>query len=233
MLKNKNKTKQILNEWRKVLNDGLYDQDPELLEEGFKEIAMAATLGLGAMLGGFGKAEAAPTKDNMIQIMQQAGEVSKSPEKSLHLLLSGIVSFLEGKGVKNISYKTKELIAKLSDKKIHDLSDTEIAEAATLLKMSRNIWNDLLEEAEAAVKNFKDMTNNDNQDEDALDDARLAAEAALQTCKTYGDLFKSIDGEFKSIEGFDIKGLGIPWRKLIKISLDGKEIFKSRVEGFK
>ena len=28
-------TKQLLNEWRKVLNEGLYDKDPEILEEIF------------------------------------------------------------------------------------------------------------------------------------------------------------------------------------------------------
>lgn len=233
MLKNKTETKQILNEWRKVLNEGLYDHDPELLEEGFKEIAMAATLGLGALLG-FGKAEAAPTQKNMAEIMQQADmEASKSPEKSLQILLNGCVSYLENKGVSKVSYEMKQLIAKLADKKIHDLSPKEISQAAIVLKKSRSVWNELLEEAESAIKDWKDAENDPGTPEDTLSDLRDKGEAALAACKTYGDLFKSIDGKFESIEGFDIEGLGIPWRKLIEISLDGKKIFGSKLEGFK
>lgn len=37
MIKNKYETKLLLNEWRKVLNEGLYDKDPEVLEEMFSK----------------------------------------------------------------------------------------------------------------------------------------------------------------------------------------------------
>lgn len=233
MLKNKTETKQILNEWRKVLNEGLYDHDPELLEEGFKEIAMAATLGLGTLLG-FGEAKAAPTQENMAKIMQQAGvAASQTPEKSFKMLLNGCVSYLESNGASKVPHELKELIAKLADKKIHDLKPKEISKAAIILKKSSKMWKTLLEEAERAIKDWKAAENDPGTPKDTLSALRDKGEAALSACKTYGDLFKLIDAEFQSIEGFNIEGLGVPWRKLIKISLDGKEIFGSSVEGFK
>ena len=37
-LKNRNETKLLMENWRKVLKEGLYDEDPELLEEGFRRL---------------------------------------------------------------------------------------------------------------------------------------------------------------------------------------------------
>ena len=49
-------TQLLMEEWRKVLNEGLYDEDPELLEEGWKEKLRAGLAGLVffASLGGAG-----------------------------------------------------------------------------------------------------------------------------------------------------------------------------------
>jgi hypothetical protein len=58
----------LLNEWRKVLNDGLYDQDPEILEEIFtktsrekiKRFLAPGLLGLGILTGSAGASGKVP-----------------------------------------------------------------------------------------------------------------------------------------------------------------------------
>jgi len=49
-LKNRNETKLLMENWRKVLKEGLYDSDPELLEEGAVQNAIMAALFAGSML---------------------------------------------------------------------------------------------------------------------------------------------------------------------------------------
>lgn len=48
-LKNRNETKLLMENWRKVLEEGLYDNDPELLEEGMQEIGLTALAAIAAL----------------------------------------------------------------------------------------------------------------------------------------------------------------------------------------
>ena len=48
-LKNRNETKLLMENWRKVLKEGLYDEDPELLEEGIQQIGLASLAAIAAL----------------------------------------------------------------------------------------------------------------------------------------------------------------------------------------
>jgi len=63
-LTNRNETRLLVENWRKVLEEGLHDKDPELLEEGWKQNVLLATLLTQGLFGiipqGISKAEATP-----------------------------------------------------------------------------------------------------------------------------------------------------------------------------
>lgn len=85
-LKNRNETKLLMENWRKVLKEGLYDEDPELLEEGAKEAVLLAAAGL-ATFGALGDAyskipdeSARDQKNATIGLIQQVQNIVNNSE---------------------------------------------------------------------------------------------------------------------------------------------------------
>ena len=81
-LKNRNETKLLMENWRKVLKEGLYDEDPELLEEGMQEIGLTALAALPALLPSISQAEIPGQTEkarnqSIIGLFNQASEYSK------------------------------------------------------------------------------------------------------------------------------------------------------------
>jgi len=71
---NRNETKLLVENWRKVLDEGLYDSDPELLEENLKNTI--AVLGLVAVLTN--------------AVLPKIGNAIPSPEKTTELILKSV-----------------------------------------------------------------------------------------------------------------------------------------------
>ena len=85
-LKNRNETKLLMENWRKVLKEGLYDNDPELLEEGLKEIGLTALAALPALLPSVSQAKipGQTEKDqnqSIIGLFNQASEYSENVQR--------------------------------------------------------------------------------------------------------------------------------------------------------
>ena len=72
----KNNTKLLVEEWRRVLSDGLYDTDPEVLEEGWKDALIGLMVATGLNIGG-AAAKNVPINDIVDSIESVGGFVSK------------------------------------------------------------------------------------------------------------------------------------------------------------
>jgi len=131
-LKNRNETKLLMENWRKVLKEGLYDEDPELLEEGIlrtmKDAIMYAILG-GAALAAHNQVDAkAP-----INQLQKAGyssvlsddKLRDKEEQSRNFLVNALAKGdLSGGSADQVS--AMNLAMKLSSPDIKELNDEEM-----------------------------------------------------------------------------------------------------------
>ena len=131
MLKNNYETKKIMEEWRKVLNEGLYDQDPEVLEEILTKASrekvkskLAAGLMLLATTTGIPSIVSAKVTNLDPAIQKSATgvyEFSKDPDyKEFAKQLPYYKFFKDNFDV------IKKIIEKLSDSENHELSPEEI-----------------------------------------------------------------------------------------------------------
>lgn len=141
-------TKELLNEWRKVLNEGLYDQDPEILEEIFtktsrekiKRFLAPGLLGLGILTGSAdasGKVPGVPRKEGSgIEALADAFE-----NEDLKSLANdtNIDKYL----IKNKSV-IETILKKINSKNIQEFSEDE-AKVFKELTKKRKEFSDILE----------------------------------------------------------------------------------------
>ena len=253
-------TKELLNEWRKVLNEGLYDQDPEILEEGLKDIGrnlgIAAAALLATSLISTGDAAGRPPEAAMIKIMKGAQknvDVSKlTSDEALKIMLSSMVEYAERKGNLNeIPEHVLEAMAKIVDKDIKELSSEEIKIATIFLKGGVETGNALAEKAIKVYDDFNakypeglDSVNYDNIDLNSMNDDEenkynqfiadiKAVKAAHGVAEEFQQCFERISGSFKAIKGVAFKNKIQHIGKKVDLAIEGLGKYSYQLDGSK
>lgn len=143
---NRKETQLLVENWRKVLDEGLYDSDPELLEEinlkrGLAIAGLAATL-LGGVLGGASTAHG--------KLAGLTGAQNTAVEKV-------IKSFFENKKLTREQMKDLfELMNKAQSDDTVEMTSLEKRQANYLIKMHKKMVKKLQDNLESAKKNFKE-----------------------------------------------------------------------------
>jgi len=148
-LKNRNETKLLMENWRKVLKEGLYDSDPELLEEGLGEKALFALVTSAASLG--------PT-------IAQAKIPGESPKEQLRAQAGILDSFLNDESLELADKQSLvQLLAKIQSPNIEQLSSDEMvkyekfkSETADKLKHQFEKYKEIKEKLPKAKKALSD-----------------------------------------------------------------------------
>ena len=251
-------TKELLNEWRKVLNEGLYDQDPEVLEEGLKDLGiklgMAAAALLGTSLVSTGPADAQPPEHQVKKILKSLGTPAKkmSVDKALEIIGSAIVTYAQDKGLSKIPHKVKVAMAKVADKGIKELNEDEIKIVTEFLKYGMKLGKRLVKDATEAHNAFKkkypkgvkslnieklnpySMNDPERQKyEDFMDDARYV-KSLIDATELFNDCYKSLSGSFEEIEGLGFEGKkSVAYRQIANLDIEGTGNFHYQFDGSK
>jgi len=187
-LKNRNETKLLMENWRKVLKEGLYDEDPELLEEGARELAFAAGMGMVA-LSGIGSALAKiPGQSVKDQNQATIGLVKKAQNIANHEDLDKevktqkleeimeIIQKIQSSENEDLNFLQKQIYEKSQDearKQIEDMKDNYFRAKQEVENKSKSLKD--LAEPEALGASRMDIENAKADLELALDNLDQAA----------------------------------------------------------
>jgi hypothetical protein len=245
-------TKQLLSEWRKVLNEGLYDQDPEVLEEGLKDIGI--TLGTAAALFLGTNVNAQPPAEQTQQIINSLNTAPKnmSVEKALQIIGSAIVTYAQDKGLGNIPYKVKVAMAKVADQGIKELNEDEIKIVTEFLKYGMKLGKSLVKDAKEAHNAFKkkypkgvESLNIENLNPYSMNDperekyedfmaAARHVKSLIEPVKLFDSCYKSLSGSFEEIEGIGFEGVDdVAYRRIVDLDIKGAGKFHYQFDGSK
>ena len=136
-LKNRNETKLLMENWRKVLKEGLYDEDPELLEEGLTEMGLTSLAALVALAPSVSQAKipGESEKDQnraTIGLTQRAQEIAQHEDmdrfaKSEKIEeIMEIISKIKSSEDKNLNFLQKQIYKKEKEaakKQIEEMKD--------------------------------------------------------------------------------------------------------------
>lgn len=152
-LKNIKETKLLMEDWRRVLKEGLYEEDPELLEEGLGQNLSAL-----AIMGIMSFPSAA------------VGKISGKSEAQNEKAAAAAVMKLTSTSNPNTQLKYAKLIKKINDPNDHELTQEEedlfdqmIIEANKTLKPLFTRAKELIKEKKRLSKELAEITG---QDED-------------------------------------------------------------------
>ena len=162
-MRNKINTKELLNEWRKVLNEGLYNQDPEILEEIFtkssrekiKSFLAAGLVSISALTSPLSTASA------------KVPGVSKEKANGITTLVNVLEenpyggSLFENESIKFLTSNKntiENIVKKLNSKSIQEFNENE----AKVFKQLVNKREDLRKTLEETIKEFDKEISNAN-----------------------------------------------------------------------
>ena len=128
-------TQLLMEEWRKVLNEGLYDEDPELLEEGWKEKLQAGLAGLMFLtsLGGMGGNDASAYPNNPMH-QKSLQKVKDNLENRFQKKADEIEKKYPGSAEKIAADKNLYVLYKLYDKATKEMNFEEGGKLQELFK---------------------------------------------------------------------------------------------------
>lgn len=187
-LKNRNETKLLMENWRKVLEEGLYDNDPELLEEGVRELAFAAGMGMVALSGigsTLAKIPGQSVKDQnqaTIGLIQKAQKIAEHEDmdrfaKSEEIKeIMEIISKIKSSEDKNLNFLQKQIYEKSQEaakKQIEEMKVNYFAAKQEVENKSKALK--ALAEPESLGVSRMDIENAKAELGEALDDLNQAA----------------------------------------------------------
>ncbi len=145
-LRNRNETKLLMENWRKVLSEGLYDEDPELLEEGFVKNALIAALFAGSMLGNAqAKVSSGQLKKAGIEKVDNSSSYKKSKK-------------FAGR-IKNLLARNSKLFQGNTEQQLAAMELAEILSSPQTVKLSAeqmSMLSDVIGEDAKFIKDFKE-----------------------------------------------------------------------------